>query len=93
MKEILEAFLLGVAAAASAVIALFFLRFWRSTRDALFLAFAASFGVEVVLRIARLAYVQGGQAGEGAPVMYAIRLLASLLILVAILRKNAGKSG
>ena len=36
-------FLLGVATTASAIIGLFFVRFWRRTRDPLFAAFAAAF--------------------------------------------------
>jgi len=45
-------FFLGAIAALSLVAALFFLRFWHRTRDRLFLAFALSFGVEGVNRIA-----------------------------------------
>jgi hypothetical protein len=42
----LDSFLLGVVSASSLVAALFFLRFWRHTRDPLFLAFTIFFAIE-----------------------------------------------
>ena len=83
-----EAFLLGVLACMFVTAALFFLRFWRETRDPLFLAFSASFLVEGFSRVALLFVAR---PSEGLPWIYWIRLFASLLILVAILRKNSGK--
>ena len=41
----------GAIAMASFVIALFFLRFWRNSRDRFFLYFSLSFGIEGVHRI------------------------------------------
>ena len=46
----LDAFLLGVIATSCIVAGMFFLRFWRDTRDQLFLAFGASFLIEGVNR-------------------------------------------
>ena len=43
---VFEGFLLGVIATASVAAALFFLRFWRASRDPLFLAFALAFFIE-----------------------------------------------
>ncbi len=94
MSGLSEAFFLGVVVAASAIVALFFLKFWRATRDPLFLAFAGAFTVECVLRLVRLYYLSSHQpTGDRAPLLYGIRLLASLLILLAILRKNYKKNG
>jgi hypothetical protein len=81
-------FLAGMIAMGFAVAALFFVRFWRRTRDGLFLAFAAAFGL--------LAVHQGLIAGlrianEDRSWVYLLRLLAFVLILVAIVRKNLGK--
>lgn len=82
---IVEGFLLGVIATSSVAAGLFFLKFWRSTRDSFFLAFAASFIVEGLNRSALL-FVE--KPSEGSPVIYLIRLLSMLLIVFAILRKN-----
>jgi hypothetical protein len=67
------------------VVALFFLRFWRQTRDRLFLFFAAAFGIFMTERI-----VRGGMIidTEMAPFVYGTRLIAFLLIIVAIVDKN-----
>lgn len=86
----IEPFLVGVIATASATAGLFFLRFWRDTRDSFFLAFAASFMVEGLNRMAVL-FLPRPNAGN--PWIYLVRLLAFLLILFAILRKNYGRSG
>ena len=43
MSELLNAVLMGAVAMASFVAMLFFLRFWRQTRDSLFLLFAIAF--------------------------------------------------
>ena len=77
--------LTGAIAMASAVIAMFFLRFWRNTGDRFFLWFALSFGIEGAHRVyAAVSY----QESEDSPLHYLIRLLAYGLILWAILEKN-----
>jgi uncharacterized membrane protein HdeD (DUF308 family) len=83
----LEAFLLGVVAMASITAGVFFLKFWRSTRDIFFLAFAAFFLVEAVDRVALLFF---SKPNEGSPWIYVARLVALLLLLSAILKKNYG---
>jgi uncharacterized membrane protein HdeD (DUF308 family) len=85
----IETFLTGVIAATSLTAGLFFLRFWRDTRDGFFLAFAASFTVE---GLSRIVAVFLPRPNEGSPWYYLVRLLAFLLILFAIVRKNYGKS-
>jgi uncharacterized membrane protein len=86
----IESFLIGVIATSSLLAALFFLKFWRETRDAFFLAFAASFTIEGLSRVAALFL---SSPNHGSLWYYLVRLLAFLLILFAILRKNYGKSG
>jgi uncharacterized membrane protein HdeD (DUF308 family) len=86
----IETFLAGVICASSLTAALFFLRFWRDTRDSFFLAFAASFAIE---GLSRAVGVFLPRANEGSPWYYMVRLLAFLLILFAILRKNYSKNG
>jgi hypothetical protein len=77
--------LLGAIAMGCLTISLFFLRFWRKTRDRFFLYFAASFLVEGVNRA-----VLGLTAitREVEPFIYIIRLISFLLILIAIVDKN-----
>lgn len=81
----LEGFLLGVIVTASLTAATFFLKFWRRTRDALFLAFAIAFLVEGLNRVGLL-FLE--HPNEGDPAVYLVRLVAFLLIAAAIVRKN-----
>jgi hypothetical protein len=75
----------GAIAALSLVAALFFLRFWRSSRDKFFLWFAISFGIE---GLNRMAMAITRQANEDTPVHYVVRLVSYLVILYAIVEKN-----
>ena len=77
--------LLGAIAMASLTIGLFFLRFWKKTRDRFFLFFAVAFSLEGVNRVV-LALNQS--SSENEPVIYLIRLLSFVLILIAIIDKN-----
>jgi len=81
----IDGFLMGVIATASIVAGVYFLKFWRNTRDSFFLAFAASFIIEGLNRSAVL-FVN--KPNEGSPWTYLVRLLSFLMILGAILRKN-----
>ncbi|MFY0526463.1 DUF5985 family protein [Archangium gephyra] len=78
-------FLSGMAAALCLVAGLFFLRFWRKTRDRFFAFFAASFWLMAVHRIVNL-YMRDNN--ENLVGVYSIRLIAFVLILVAIIDKN-----
>ena len=73
-----------------AVAGLFFLRFWRQTRDRLFLIFAISFWL---LGAQRLALALTAQMVEAHTGLYLVRLFAFLLILLAIVDKNRGREG
>ncbi|HWJ94581.1 MAG TPA: DUF5985 family protein, partial [Telluria sp.] len=53
--------LTGAITMASLVIALFFLRFWRNTRDRFFLYFAASFFIEGLHRVYSALNDAGGE--------------------------------
>jgi hypothetical protein len=83
----IEGFLLGIIVTASIVAAAFFWKFWRQTKDLLFLAFAAAFLVE---GINRTSFLFIDSPNEGSPAIYVVRLIAFLLILAAIVRKNWG---
>jgi uncharacterized membrane protein HdeD (DUF308 family) len=80
-----EGFLLGIIVTASLAAGVFFLKYWRRTRDSLFLAFGAAFIIE---GINRTAFLLLDRPDEGSPAIYVVRLLAFLLILAAIVRKN-----
>jgi hypothetical protein len=81
----MEQFLTGANAMAFTVAGLFFLRFWRTTHDRLFLTFALAFWV---LGIARVGLVLFRGATEYHIAFYLLRLAAYLLIAYAILEKN-----
>lgn len=80
--------LLGAIATMSLGAALFFLRFWRQTEDRLFLFFALAFGIE---GLNRLALATRPNPSEGEPVFYIVRLIAFVLIIVAVVDKNAAR--
>ncbi len=81
----MEEFLLGAIAMGSAVAALFFLRFWRETRDRLFAIFSIAF---VLLGITRVGLALSSDPREGHTHFYWLRLVAFVLILLAIADKN-----
>jgi len=79
-------FLQGMVGMCFAVAGLFFLRFWRDTRDRLFLLFALSFWLQA---LTRAGLSLAGQSDDTA-YWYLVRLAAFLLIVVAIAMKNLG---
>jgi hypothetical protein len=81
----LQFVLSGALVAGYAVAALFFLRFWRDTRDQLFVLFAAAFGL---LSLQRIALAWAAITERDTMIYYILRLAAFLLILVAIINKN-----
>jgi hypothetical protein len=81
----MSALLAGGLVVACAIVGLFFLRYWKATRDSFFLYFAFAF------------WLQGGQwlysavtapQNEYLPLAYLLRLAAYGLIAAAIVRKN-----
>lgn len=84
----IEYFLLGVIATSSITASMFFFKFWKRTRDALFLCFGISFLIEGVNR---LAILKTAHPNEASPWIYVVRLAAYLIILAGILRKNFGQ--
>jgi hypothetical protein len=75
----------GGTIVAALVIALFFLRYWRQTRDRLFLMFAGGF---LTFGLSRLILAFLEEDDEGRVFVYTLRLLAFALILIAIVDKN-----
>jgi peptidoglycan/LPS O-acetylase OafA/YrhL len=83
-------FISGLLVAGYAVAGLFFLRFWRRSRDRLFAWFAAAFWLLGAQRAALAALDRGAPETTW---LYVVRLLAFLLILVAVVDKNRPGAG
>ncbi|HET7786867.1 MAG TPA: DUF5985 family protein [Myxococcales bacterium] len=75
----------GVIAALCWVVGLYFLGFWRKTRDRFFGYFAAAFWL---LGLGRLAMAALGETSEARRFIYLLRLVAYAVFLVAIVDKN-----
>jgi hypothetical protein len=88
--EMLIGFLNGAVAMSYLVAVTYFFRFWRKTRDGLFLGFAIAFGL-LAINLAIVALL--GVADERTGYSYILRVLGFCLILVAIFRKNLGARG
>lgn len=85
MRGYLYALISGMLAAGYGVAGLFFLRFWKATRDRLFVWFAIAFAI---LGVQRIVSVLAMQWTENTTWVYTMRLTAFLLILAAIIDKN-----
>jgi hypothetical protein len=78
-------FLWGATSLGCWVIGLFFLRFWRSTRDRLFLFFAAAFWV---LCLNWLILAIADPSNEVRHWVYAMRVAAFVVLIWGIVDKN-----
>jgi hypothetical protein len=83
------AFAAGALTLGWLAIGLFFLKFWRRTGDGLFLAFAVAFAL---LAANQAVPVLFGIPSEDQGYVYLLRLAAFVLIILAVLRKNFGRS-
>lgn len=78
-------FFSGAATASAWIAGFFFLRFWRDTADRLFLLFAVAF---FVLGFDWLLVAAVHPGGDTRHYFFLVRLLAFLLIIVAVVDKN-----
>jgi len=90
MDDQVSSVLMGAVAMASLLAALFFLRFWRQTRDSFFLFFAAAFAVDA---LSRIVLGMSDLSEETQPLIYLARLVTFCLIIIAIIRKNRPNRG
>ena len=81
----MNSMLLGAIAMGCLVAALFFLRFWKQTRERFFLFFALAFFVEAMGR-AMLGALS--VSAEYEPWIYLVRVGTYVLILIAIIDYN-----
>ncbi len=79
----MELMVVGAIAAGYAVAGLFFLRFWRDTRDRLFALFALAFFTLAVNRVA-----SGLLSPPDRDSVYWVRFAAFAVILLAVVDKN-----
>ena len=81
----MQDFLDGATAITCCAIALFFLRFWRETRDRLFGILALAF---LVFAVNRGVLTALDEQEEARTLVYAVRFAAFALIALAIVDKN-----
>jgi hypothetical protein len=81
----LSSFLSGAITMGFLLGGLFFLRFWKETKDQLFLIFAIAFWL---LGLVQTLLALSPMAPEERSWLYGLRLLAFLLIAASIIRKN-----
>jgi hypothetical protein len=84
------AFLSGAVALGYLVVGVCFLRFWRQTKDSLFVSFAVAFWLFALNQMLAAAW---GTNDERTGFVYVLRALGFIVILVAIVRKNASSRG
>jgi len=84
----LDLYLIGFTTACAVIAGLFFLRFWRDTRDILFLGFAVFF----LMQAGSDAYMASlAHPNEGDVWAFLMRLISRLAVLAAIFWKNTAK--
>jgi hypothetical protein len=82
-------YLSGAASALAAVAGVFFLRYWRDSRDRFFAIWAFA----LALMAMQWAVSAFNPAGDAEAHVYLLRLAAFLLIIGAIVDKNRGGAG
>ena len=83
-------YLAGALTLSFLIAALFFLKFWRKTRDRLFVYFSIAF---VLFAINQVATALLENDMERAGYAYILRVLGYMLILFAIVEKNRATPG
>jgi hypothetical protein len=86
---LVKGMLLGGIMFGSVVASLFFLRFWKMTRDRLFLYFSLAF---LTLAFSRVLMAFSEVSSDEHPAVYVVRLVAYGLIISGILDKNLKKA-
>lgn len=81
----MNSFLQGAIGMAFLIAGMFFLRYWKETRDRLFLFFSLAFGI---LGLNRGLFVAWVQSHEEPYQLFLVRLTAFLIIIAAIVDKN-----
>lgn len=82
-------FLSGAVTLAYFIAGVFFLKFWRKTRDRLFFRFATAFWLFALNQVVIFAM---GATDERAGYAYILRIAGFIIILFAVVEKNAASS-
>ena len=85
----MSVFVSGMTTMGFLIAALFFFRFWRRTKDNLFVYFGASF---VILAITQFMVALLSAPTEHQSLIYALRLLAFVVLIVGIVTKNMART-
>lgn len=88
--SVVSAYFAGAIAMGFLVAAAFFLRFWRRSREGLFGVFAIAFAL-MALNQSLPVLLQISSEAQGG--LYLLRLLAFVLIILAIVLKNLRRPG
>ena len=83
----MKTFAWGLLAMASVVAALFFLRFWRETRDRLFAFFSLAF-LGLAATWVGLAIINHPADEAQQDYAYVVRLVAFVILIIGIIDKN-----
>ncbi len=84
-SEILKQFIYGAVMMASFTSGVFFLKFWKKTQDRFFAMFASAF---FILAVERWIFVFLPNSDEEKSWIFCLRLVAFLLIIIAVVDKN-----
>jgi hypothetical protein len=76
---------MGMLGATTLTVGLFFMRYWRASRDRLFVYFSLAFAV---MSLSWIALAIASVTFEGRHLIYLLRLLAFVLIIIGIVDKN-----
>jgi hypothetical protein len=85
MPDVLRPFFFGALCMGCALIGLYFLRYWKNSRDPLFAWFSVAFWV-MALNWLGLALIEPDS--ESRHIVYLLRLAAFVLIIAGIVAKN-----
>ena len=89
MNTLLGSFLSGLVTMGFLIAAMFFFRFWKRTKDALFITFGLAF---VLLALNQALIGLSDVSGEERSLLFLPRLAAFALLIAAIVGKNLGGS-
>lgn len=85
-------FLSGITFITFAASGVFFLKFYKTSRDPFYLYFCLACWLLAIERVAILVFIGPAKtSGESSPWVYLIRLIAFLMIMIAIINKNRNR--
>lgn len=84
-REVLINFLMGIYTANCAAVSLFFLVFWRRSRERLFVYFSLCF---MLLAVERVVLLASDTTDELRYSIYLIRFVGFMLLIYGIIEKN-----